>query len=93
MRAFRTVVAVACALTAVLGTPVMAGDDAQAKNQNVIERIEHGDRVFPFTETADAGVMDDLDIDFQDVLDGNGVVITAGRFFGTRNNQIRDAAS
>lgn len=59
--------------------------------QDLLARVEHGDRIFPFQETADAGVMDDLDIDATDVINGDGVVIQASRFFGIRANQVRRA--
>lgn len=55
----------------------------------VLAELESGALIWPMQETEDAGVMDDLTMTTHDIEQGNGTVIQASRFFGTRAYEMR----
>lgn len=52
-----------------------------------LEKLSRGERIFSYQEHADAGVMDHVTDTEQLVEQRNGIVVSARRFFGVRNNQ------
>ena len=50
--------------------------------------LEQGQRIFGFQETADAGRTDHEVESDADVVDRNGIVVQAERFFGRRSNRV-----
>lgn len=54
-----------------------------------LERLQKGERIFGFIEHEEAGYLDHEKETAQDVVDRNGTVVIAERFFGTRTNRLQ----